>query len=71
MLDKMSLQAGLETQTQLTSKLEEANNKIKSLEAELEGLKNKDIVPEEQADEEAPPVEESGDVPAPPEETAE
>lgn len=38
----MSLQVGLETQTQLTSKLEEAHNKIKSLENQLDNLKIKE-----------------------------
>lgn len=70
-LDKLSLQAGLETQTQLTTKLEEANTKIKSLETELEELKNKEVKGEEPpAEDVAPPVEETGNV-EPTEETTE
>ncbi|CAH1988244.1 unnamed protein product [Acanthoscelides obtectus] len=38
-LDKLSIQAGLETQKQLLSKLEEANNHVKALEEELEQLR--------------------------------
>lgn len=70
-LDKLSLQAGLETQTQLTNKLEEANNKIKSLETELEELKSKEDKGEDPpVEDNAPPVEETGDA-APTEEKTE
>nr|CAI5842511.1 unnamed protein product [Callosobruchus analis] len=46
-LDKLSIQAGLETQKQLLSKLEEANNQIKALEEELEQLRLSMAPPEE------------------------
>ncbi|KAJ8927830.1 hypothetical protein NQ314_019713 [Rhamnusium bicolor] len=39
-LDKLSIQAGLETNKQLTDKLEEANNRIKELEDDVEQLRN-------------------------------
>lgn len=58
-LDKLSVQAGLETQSVLTGKLEEANNRIKSLENELQELKTKPDVGEEQPPEEVPPVEDT------------
>ncbi|XP_023019586.1 c-Myc-binding protein homolog [Leptinotarsa decemlineata] len=38
-IDKLSIQAGLDTQKQLISKLENANNQVKSLEEQLEQLK--------------------------------
>lgn len=62
-LDKLSLQAGLETQSQLASKLEEASARVKSLESELEELKHKDgteeVSQEPVEDTPPPPVEET------------
>lgn len=65
-LDKLSIQAGLETQKQLSTKLEDANNRIKSLEDEIEQLKATTQKPPEEEvkeepkkeGEEAPPDEE-------------
>lgn len=61
-LDKLSLQAGLETQVQLTSKLEDANNKIKTLETELEEIKSKQVVGEEYPGDDVPIVEEKPEI---------
>ncbi|KAG5879676.1 hypothetical protein JTB14_021479 [Gonioctena quinquepunctata] len=38
-IDKLSIQAGLDTQKQLSAKLEDANNRVKSLEEQLENLR--------------------------------
>lgn len=68
-LDKLAIQAGLETQKQLMAKIDEANARIQTLEEELEQLKAKDVLlddtvkaePEEAppAPEEAPPAPEN------------
>nr|CAH7751163.1 unnamed protein product [Callosobruchus chinensis] len=54
-LDKLSIQAGLETQKQLLSKLEEANNQIKTLEEALEELHLSTAPPEGEEVGEVPP----------------